>query len=71
MEERKQNNNEQTLGRAGDDKYTGGRQGVDKDPAEDGANANVQFEQESQKGKQQVDADVTNEEDRSNENQEL
>jgi len=72
MEERKQNNNEQTLGRAGQDKYTeGGGHGHDNDLSQDGAKENVVFQQQSQKGKQQVDADLDKEQDRAMEDQDL
>jgi hypothetical protein len=72
MEERKQQNNEQSLGRAGDDKYThGGDQGLDNDLSQDGAKENVTFQQQTQKGKQQVDADLDKEQDRSIDKQDL
>ncbi|GAB4091240.1 hypothetical protein [Flaviaesturariibacter terrae] len=41
-----------------------GPQGVDKAPGEEPSQDNVQFTQQTQKGKQQVDADVDREEDR-------
>lgn len=41
-----------------------GPQGVDKAPGEEPSQDNVQFTQESQKGKQSVDADLDREEDR-------
>ncbi|RYD95147.1 MAG: hypothetical protein EOP50_08440 [Sphingobacteriales bacterium] len=42
-----------------------GPQGIDKAPGEEPSQDNVQFTQETQKGKQSVDADLDREEDRS------
>lgn len=72
MEERKQNNDEQSLGRAGQDKYTiTSDQGLDNDLLQDGTKENVRFQQQTQKGKQQVDADLDSEQDRAIDTQEL
>ena len=70
MKEQKQQQHEQSLSRAAEDKY-GGRQGVDKDPSSDGATGNVQFEQETQKGKQKVDADLDEPKDRASGQEDL
>ena len=71
MKERK-NNHEQTLGRAGQDKYTeSGNKGQDNDLSQDGAKENVVFQQQSQKGKQQVDADLDKEQDKAIDDQDL
>ncbi|TCJ12433.1 hypothetical protein EPD60_14245 [Flaviaesturariibacter flavus] len=48
-----------------------GPQGIDKAPGEEPAQDNVNFVAETQKGKQQVDADVDREQDRAIDQQDL
>jgi hypothetical protein len=68
-----QDRNEQSPRQGNSDELAGrshGMQGVDKAPGEETNQDNVQFQQETQKGKK-VDADLEREEDRPLENQQL
>jgi hypothetical protein len=65
--------NQQQSGQSSPDQMAGrshGMQGIDKAPGEEPNQDNVQFQQETQKGKK-VDADLEREEDHPLENQEL
>jgi hypothetical protein len=48
-----------------------GPQGIDKAPGEEPSQDNVNFVAETQKGKQQVDADLDREQDRATDQQDL